>query len=416
MTPEEQKEQLLTDIKTKVGEELNKRGYTSKTEVDGVINKALEGLDLEGLRAYKTDKDAIELQVRNVATELQKLKDNGIGEEKKDMSIRGQVRAWQEANKEAIAKIKEGQKADLPVMALRVPITMTIGASLGASAFLPNAQVAPGINDLNRAQPTFWELIPKGRTSANPYVWVNKTNKQGNATFIGEGVLKNLASFELSSESSVPKKVAERMKASTEILYDVEGMTTLIEDELRFEVLTAANTAVLTGTASSTVPAGITTLAAAYTLTTIKTANPTESDAIRAAIAQLYNLNFRRNIVAVINPIDAANMDLAKADTSGVYMLPPFTTADGRRIAGVPVVEDPSIAVGNLLIGDLSKYRILMYQDFHVMWGWENDDFSKNLVTVIGEMRFHQFMGANDAGAFIYDAFADIKTALTPAP
>jgi hypothetical protein len=96
-------------------------------------------------------------------------------------------------------------------------------------------------------------------------------------------------------------------------------------------------------------------------------------------------------------------------------MLPPFTSADGRVIAGVQIIEDNNIAVGNLLVGDMSKYRILMYQDFFVQFGWENDDFSKNLVTIIGEMRFHQFYSSNDTGAWIYDTFANIKTALEPA-
>jgi HK97 family phage major capsid protein len=298
-------------------------------------------------------------------------------------------------------------------MQLRAPITMTVGASLGGSAYLPNVQVAPGVIDLVRTQPTFWDRLVKGRTKANPYVWVNKKNKQGAATFIGEGIAKPPASFELETESSNPKKVAETMKVSTELLFDVDAMYSMIENELRFEVMTAANAAVLTGVSSSTVPAGVTTLAVPYSLITIKTTNPTEADAIRAAIAQLKVFNFDSGIVAFINPVDGANMDLAKGVTGGAYMLPPFVSADGRRISNVLVIEDNNIAQGNLLIGDMSKYKISMYQDFFVNWGWENDDFTKNLVTVIGEMRFHQYFSSNHEGAFIYDTFTNIKTAIT---
>jgi HK97 family phage major capsid protein len=165
-----------------------------------------------------------------------------------------------EANKEAIEKIKKGQKADLEALTInKVAITMTEAASLNSSVFLPNAQVQPGVIDLVRQQPLFWEYLTKGRTSANPLIWVNKTNKQGNAEFIGEGVLKPLASFELETETSTAKKVAERMKVSTEMLHDVDGLVSMIENELRFEVLVAASTAVLTGAVSATVPAGITT-------------------------------------------------------------------------------------------------------------------------------------------------------------
>lgn len=337
-----------------------------------------------------------------------------VTEEEKPASLRTQIKKWMEDNKSLIDQVRGGLQTPLPE--LRVAVTMTVaGVNAGSSVFLPNAGGIQGsVNDLNRVKPTFWNRLRKGRTSLNPYTWVNKTNKQGNAQFIGEGVLKPLASFELAVEQSNAKKVAERFRVSTELLNDIDGMQSLIENEARFEVETAANTASLTGTASSTSPAGVTTLASAFTLTTIEAgASPTMVDAIRSAQAQLTSLGFDRDIVAFVNPIDGANMDMAKSTEDGHYLLPPFVSADGTIVKGVPVIEDRNIAVGNLLIGDMSKYQILMVQDFFVKWGYDSDDFSKNLITMIAEMRFHQFFGANDAGAFIYDSFADIQAAIT---
>lgn len=329
-------------------------------------------------------------------------------------SMRSQLGKWIDDNKVILAELRKGNMpSSLPELELRVPFTMTVAATnSGSSIQLPNSgAIQGGVNDLNRTKPTFWNQLTKGRTKLNPYFWVNKTNKQGNATFIGEGVLKPLVSFELTVENSVPKKVAERFRVSTELLHDIDGMQSLIENEARFEVEVAANTAVLTGTASSTSPAGITTIASAFTLTTVDVQLPNNFDAIRAAVAQLQTLNFDRDIVAFVNPIDAAEMDMAKG-TDGHYVLPPFISQNGTVIKGVRIIEDNNIAVGNLLIGDMSKYKILMYQDFFVRWGLDSDDFSKNLITMIAEMRFHQFFGANDAGAFIYDSFADIKAAI----
>jgi hypothetical protein len=392
------KEEIKTEVRTALKGFLKEDGSLA---VDIQKLTDLMGEDDKGIRSIlKKQGEAI--------AEIQAKGDGII----KDMSVRSQVAAWMETNKKTIEAIRAGENQTLPQMQIRAAITMTDAASLGSSAYLPRPGVQPGVIDLVRTQPTFWDRLTKGRTNLNPYIWVNKTNKQGNAEFIGEGVLKPLASFELETESSVPKKVAERMKASTELLYDVDGMTSMIENELRFEVMVAANAAVLTGVASSTNPKGVTQYASGYTLTTIDpVATPNNSDAIRAAIAQLQSLNFGANLTAFINPIDAANMDLAKG-TEGIYVLPPFTSADGRVIAGVQVIVDNNIAVGYLLIGDMTKYKVLMYQDFFVQWGWENDDFSKNLVTVIGEMRFHQWVSANHAGAFIYDTFANIKTAI----
>src|SRR5690606_16756370 len=126
------------------------------------------------------------------------------------------------------------------------PATMTFATvDAGGSAYLPVPQIDTNVIDLVRLQPTFFDYLIKGRTNRAAYVWINKTNKQGNAVFIGEGVLKPLASFELATEISNAKKVAERMKASTEILEDIEGFASLIENELRYEVLMAVNNALL---------------------------------------------------------------------------------------------------------------------------------------------------------------------------
>ncbi|HEY8969724.1 MAG TPA: phage major capsid protein [Puia sp.] len=413
------KQALLDAIKKQVGDELSTRGYQSKADLDNAIAaqmKPFEGIDLEGLRslseASKANGGIMEV-LRAQGEKIAELEKRSTGGEGRDLSIRGQVQAWQERNKGALEKIKNGQKADLEPLEIRAPATMTLGTSLNSSAYLPNPQGQPGIVDLVRVQPTFWNQLSKGATRANPFYWVNKTNKEGNAQFIGEGVLKPLASFQLETETSVPKKVAERMKISTEMLYDLDAMASYMEAELRYEVETAANAAVLTGVLSSTSPAGITTIASAFNLTTISTTNPTTADVVRASIAQIRSLNFNGVITAYMNPIDVANMDLEKATDSGVYMLPPFTSADNTVVKGVRIIEDNNIAVGYLLIGVMDLYKILIHEAFKIMWGWENDDFSKNLVTVIGEMRFHQFYSSNHTGAWIYDTIANIKAAIS---
>lgn len=428
----------LTGDQLKTVEELEKRfadlpDSVTKDEVTAQLREAgLIGEDgkptVDLKKLLGEGEGSLRHALKQQGIEIEALKAGGL-EKPKDMSLRGQIKAWQERAdvKEAVNLIKSGSQATVPAFDLdlraayggsqqRAAATMTFATvNAGGSAFIPTPYIDPNVVDLVRIQPTFFDYLIKGRTNRAQYVWVNKVNKQGNAAFIGEGVLKPLASFDLETEISNAKKVAERMKASTEILEDIEGFATMIENELRYEVMMAVNTALLTGTLSSTVPAGITTFASAYTLTGIEVSNPNNFDAIRAAVAQLRNLNFFGNVVAFMNPVDAANMELSKAVDSGVYMLPPFTSSDGTRISGVRVVEDNNIPVGNLLVVDLTKFKVLIYKDFSISWGWENDDFSKNLVTVIGEMRLHSFHSDNHTGAFLYDSFADIKAAIDSA-
>ncbi len=379
---------------------------TLKGQVDGMVDeiKALEEQEQINQRAAKP-----------VAKPGEAAKPEA---EKRVGTIGEQIKKWQEENRAALEGVKNRDMRllnQLSPLELRADDPMTTATvNSGSSVFLPNAGRVGGVVDLVRTQPTFWSRLTKGSTNLNPLYWVNKSNKQGAANFIGEGVLKPLASIDLTVETSTAKKVAERMRVSLELLNDLPGFRSLVENELMYEVEKHANDESLTGTASSTDIAGITTLASGFTLTTIEAGGtPTYTDAIRAAIAQLQSLNFTDNIVAFVNPIDAANMDLAKSDDDGHYLLPPFVSQNGMVVAGVPVIVDNNIAVGNLLIGDMTKYKIAMLEGFTIRWGLDMDDFSKNLITVIGEMRFHQYFSANHTGAFIYDAFADITAAIT---
>lgn len=174
------------------------------------------------------------------------------------------------------------------------------------------------------------------------------------------------------------------------------------------------NEQLMVGTSSSTNPAGIQTLSIPFPAGTgLVTTNANTMDAIRAVIGYMRSGLLVGAITVFMNPIDTANMDMAKATSSGVYQIPPFVTASGRQIAGATIVEDYNIPVGSFQAAFLQYYRILIYKDFTITWGWENDDFTKNLVTAVGEMRIHQFFNDIYTGAFIFDTFANVIANIT---
>lgn len=400
---------FVTDLEKRF-EEISIKSGLSEEEATALHTKALNDALAPYTKLKGIDPEKVEEMLKLKQTiidqgvEITKLKN--LGRAPENVSVRAQVEEWVTKNKGLIDNIKSGQKQDLPEFKIKAAATMLESTHFGGSTYLPNVQVLPGYIDLVRVQPTFWGRLLKPATKANPLVWVNKYNKQGNAAFTTEGNLKSQASFELQTESSVPRKVTEYMKVSTEMLSDVDYLTGMITQELQYEVDIASNTAALTGTGVAPQPKGVTLYAAAYTLATIVGVTaPNNSDAIRAAIAQLRSTNFTGKLTAYVNPVDAAQMDLSKTLT-GQYANMVNLKLD------CDVIEDNNIAVGYLLIGDMSKYHIQMYQDFFVQWGWENQDFTKNLITVIGERRFHQWVSSNETGAFIYDTFANIRAAI----
>lgn len=410
-TPAQERQELLDAIKNQTDAALETRA----TKEDFTkFSDQFKDLSLEALRSIADPEKGVMALLKaqgEAMNELEeKLKERTADE---DLSLRAQIIKWQEENKEAFELISKKQKASLTPLNIRVASPMTPSNTYNSSEFVTKTTIDRTPNEIVRVAPVFWDYIRKGRTNSEFYVWVNKKNPLGAAGFIGPGVAKPGISFEIATETSHAKKVAASEKVAIELLKDVEGMASWVEMELKYQVLAKVNTTLMTGVLSSTVPAGIQTLSTTFTLTGIETTNPNNFDAIRAAVAQLRSGNLSGPVTVFVNPIDAANMDLSKAISSGVYILPPFTDASGKNVGGALIVEDNNVAVGYLQVALLDYYKILIYEDFNISYGWENDDFTKNLVTVLGEMRLHQIFSENHTGAFIYDTFANIKAAIT---
>ena len=406
--------ELLEKIQGKIDTALATRA--TKEELEAIrLERAEEFKDvpLEALRAMADEKTGVVAMLAKQGLELTRLK-TMIANQPEDMSIRSQIKKWQEANKEALEAIRSGSKRELTPLEFKLNVRtaatspMTPGNSLGASVYLPKIEYAPGINEIIRPQPTFWDYIKKGATSSASYVWMNKRNPNGAAAFILPGVYKPGVSFEINAEISNAKKIAANEKIATELLQDIDGFASWVEMELTYQVMQKASLTLMSGAGSTTEPTGIQTLSVPFAGTGlgVKTTNPNNWDCVKACVAQLKHANFvQGEITAFMNPIDYANMVMSKAITQGQLFIPPAT--------GATIVEDNNVPVGYLQIAMLDYYKVLIYKAFTLTYGWENDDFTKNLVTVIGEMRIHQFFSENNVGAFIYDTFANIKTGIT---
>ena len=357
--------------------------------------------------------------------EIQRLKTTQV-QQPADMSIRGQIKSWLESKNDeegsntvakTIIELRAGKKSNLKPLELdlrNAQSPMLPSGTLGSSPYLPKPEIQAGIVDVVRVQPTFWDFLKKGATGSANYVWVNKKvpTGLGSAAFIAPGVYKPGISFTIDTEISYAKKIAVSEKIAIELLDDIDGMTTWVEQELMYQLkMTLTTTLIGSGAGSSSVPAGIcnTSFAVPFAGLTlgVRTTNANNWDVIRACVAQLKRANFGQYpVTTFMNPIDFANMVMTKATNQGQTFIPPVT--------GSTIVEDNNVPIGHFICGCLDLYRILIYKGFTMVWGLENDDFTKNLRTVIGEMRIHQFTSENHLGAVISDTYANVITGITP--
>lgn len=389
-------------------DELEKRGK-ELIEAAGINSETLKEL------LGDTDK-AIRNILKAQGEEINKLK-NLVSNPEAPGSIRDQVKAYQTRNKEVIKKIKNGERGHVlepfEVRAANSPMTPanTISDTVSFSAGSV-IRMGAEVFDLHRVQPTFWDYLTKGRTGLENLPWVNKKvpASSGAAGFIGPGVAKPGVSFTLEVENSNAKKVAVSLKTTTELLDDVDGMTSFITNELTYQLKIKINSTLMTGVASSTVPGGVQTFSNAFTTSGLSTQNPNNWDCCRAVVAQIRAAFINGPIVIFMNPIDTANMDMEKAVSQGTYM-----GLNVRQVPGAVIVEDYNITVGDIQAVAIDALKTLIYKDMTISVGWENDDFTKNLVTFIAETRFHFYHSENDAAGFVYDQLADIKSQIAAA-
>ncbi|MDR0692442.1 MAG: phage major capsid protein [Prevotellaceae bacterium] len=293
------------------------------------------------------------------------------------------------------------------VFTIKAVATIT---TANASASAPHAlsfEIVPGIQEKPFEDNVVLAALSKGGTSSATIIWINRKDKDGGAAFISEGGLKPLKDWTYEEENSKAKKVAVSTKVSTEMLNDFEFMESEIRMLLERDLLKVVDEKLLSG-AGGVEPDGILSGAAAYVGTGLDETitRPTNADAIRAGMLQMRLLNYKPDVV-FMNPTDTAALDLLK-------------TADGHYIKveidaimqHIKVIETTEVTAGSFLLMDTQKWTVKILEDLEVKFGWENDDFRKNLVTVIAEMRLHSYQYSVDAGAVLYDEFATVKTAL----
>ncbi len=291
----------------------------------------------------------------------------------------------------------------------------TMAESTNITGQVPQAQREAGITRIVRRNPFILQLVNVGTIMSNVWEWVEQKNPDGGAAMTAEGAAKSQADFDLVVASANVKKVTAYIKITKEMLDDVELMRSEIDQELTELINLKIDDQLLNGTGLTVNLTGIVTNATAWAAGAFALAipTPTKWDVLRTAINQV-RVNLFEPTYIVMHPTDVTSMELSKA-TDGQYILPPFAASDGTIVSGIRVVANTGVTIDKFLVGDFTKSGVRFKEGLTINIGYENDDFTKNLVTILAEARLVQRVKSNHYGAFVYGDFSDAITALTKA-
>ena len=333
------------------------------------------------------------------------------------------VEKFREALKEAAAKLKD--RRDGFVKVDKTVGTMSLGTSVTGQ--MPQADRESGIANVVRQSFVIREASNVFGTNSNLVEWVEQQNIEGGAGQTGEGLAKTQLDWEYIVKNASVKKITSYVKITNEMLDDIEGMRGEIDGNLAYQIMLQEESQLITGDGTGNNLNGIELYAQPLDLTSLAgtIVNPNYMDVLGAAITQI-RVNGKGELIAnriFLNPVDLFLMIHATKATTAEYVNPitvvPNVNGQGFPsqvfVWGVPVVTSDSITAGEFLVADMTKFNIRDKAGMMIELGYENDDFTKNLVTIRGEKRLATYAKTNYVEAFVTDTFSDGITFLTAA-
>lgn len=413
-----------------------KRSHEAQLQKEA-IKEATDALKTE-LNEAQTKEITAQLEAFKVATGISK---EAFEEFKEDLRIiKENPNALVNGGFDVMKAIEEGLKTMLPTikeksrasgqngfeveLTVKAPINMATTAVTNGTA-TPVSYVAQGITvyaEDVRQEEYILNYISIGNTSRATIAYVDKSPTEGTMAITSEGALKPLISISYVIRYSQARKMAGRTKVSEEALDDLPFIMSAIRNELAYQHRIGVQADIFT-VVSAFAPAFV-----AGALAT-STANPTNYDAIRAAI---YAVKIASKGKYIPNAVLVASSDVyamgASKDTTNQYVFPPFVMPDGTTISGVRIVEvadGVTVPAGTFIVGDWKKLHLENYKTFTVRIGQGIQgsatasaivsDFESNMYTLIGESRYHLWIYENEKTAFIKTTFAAVKTAIATA-
>lgn len=333
---------------------------------------------------------------------LAKLEANGAGSDVQHQSLGQQF----VSSEKVAAFLSEPNPRGRADMAIKAAITSVTTDTDGAAGDLVQTTRLPGVLALPQRRMTVRDLITPGNMDGNALEYVKETGFTNNAGMVAEGAKKPESSMKFDLVSTTAKVIAHYMKASRQILSDASQLASLIDGRLRYGLAFKEEQQLLNGDGTGQNLLGIIPQATAFAAPFDPAGTETNIDNIRLAFLQAELAEFPSSGV-VMNPIDWTRIELLK-DTTGRYIIGNPQGIIGASLWNRPVVTTQAIAVDKFLAGAFNLGAQLYDRwQARVEVATENeDDFTRNLVTILAEERLA--LAVYRPEAFVYGDFGNL--------
>lgn len=309
----------------------------------------------------------------------------------------GQKLAHSDAFKSLQADPRGTRHAKIQVKAATLGSATTDTA--GAAGSLVRPEVVGGIIAPPNRRLTVRDLLMAGTTASNAITYMKETGfTNGAAAQANEGDKKAQSDIKFGEVTTNVVTLAHFIKASKQILHDAPMLASYINGRLMYGLKLIEEQQLLNGDGESGNLKGIIPQAVAFadkaSLKSYTTIDQLRLAQLQAVLAEYPATGY------VLNPIDWAGIELAK-DNEGRYIIGQPQSVATPTLWGLPVVATQAIEQGKFLTGAFNlAAQIFDSETADIVVGFENDDFTRNLITVLCEERLA--LAVYRPEAFIY--------------
>ena len=368
---------------------------TSKEQLDSAITEIKA--DIESLNSLEGKTNEIQQAIAKFEGRLEGLAETILPAEKKLSHAEMVLKTYADNLPTIKDTIERGGK-----MTMEVKDTTITNDYTGKFAL---TDFDPEIDRVQYKRYGILENANTGTTTGKFIVYVQQTNGLKTA-WTPESEAKQEGEPAWEEISTEVKKVASFVKVSKEMLEDLSFVRGEINNALLLELRETIESALITGVPGSILglldaAMGLPAFGAGPFAASIPNANIT--DLLRVVMAQIEAANFTATHV-IMNPQDIATLQLTKG-TDGTYTYPMYLpTQDGMgemRVAGMRVISSTYIDQDKYIVGDLSKLNVRFRENINLTVGLDADDFTRNMVTMLGEARLVSYVKNNQKPAFV---------------
>lgn len=385
-------EKLALEVKAEFDKTMNQ----VKEIAEKALAEAAKGVGMTDDLKEKADESLLKMNAltEQVADIEQKLARGGGTKNTPEKTIGEQFVEDQGVKDWAQSSPSKG-KADVR---FKATITSATTDTAGAAGAAVETTRLPGILALPQRRLTVRDLISPGRMDGNALEYVRETGFTNSAAPVAETAAKPESDLKFDLVTTSAKVIAHWMKASRQILDDFSQLRSIIDQRLLYGLAYVEEGQLLNGDGTGQNLHGIIPQATAYAAAFTPDA-PTAIDTLRLAQLQAALAEYPAT-GHVMHPTDWARIELEK-DTTGRYIIGNPQGMIGPTLWGLPVVATQAIAADKFLTGAFRLGAQLFDRwDARVEAGFVNDDFIKNLVTILAEERLA--LAVYRPEAFIY--------------